>query len=40
MDIALPSSQGLFINMQQALRYVEGKRMVLNKGVHQDLEDF
>ena len=40
MAIALPISSGLFIHMQDSLRNVEVKRVVLTSGFHQDLADF
>ena len=40
MSIALPGSRGLFSHMQEALRHVSGKRLNLNKGIHQALQDF
>ena len=40
MDIALPGVRGLFSHMQEAIRHVEVERVVLTRGVHQDLSDF
>ena len=35
MSLALPVSQGLFIQMQEALKHVHGKRVILSNGVQQ-----
>ena len=40
MDIDLPGDRGLFSHMQEALRHVEGKWVVLTRGVQQALADF
>ena len=39
MEIDLTRYQEMFIHMQEALRHVQGKRVVLTKIVHQDMED-
>ena len=40
MSLALPESRGLFSQMQEALRHVNGKRVTLTRGVHEALADF
>ena len=40
MSIALPGARGLFSHIQNSLRHVEGKRVVLTRGIHQALADF
>ena len=40
MSIALPGAWGLFRNMQEALRHMEGKLVTLTKGFHYALADF
>ena len=35
MLLALPGSRGLFSQMQEALRHVNGKRVTLTRGVHE-----
>ena len=40
MAIALPGTRGLFSHMQEALRHVEVKRVVLTRGAHQALAYF
>ena len=40
MSLALPGSRGLFSQMQEALRHVNGKRFTLTWGVHEALSDF
>ena len=40
MAIALSGAQGLSNHMQEALLHVEGKRVVLTRGVHQALTEF
>ena len=40
MLLALPGSCGLFSQMQEALRHVNGKRVTLTRGVHEALADF
>ena len=40
MDVALPGAQGLFSHMQEAIRQVEGKRVVLTRVIHQALTEF
>ena len=38
--LALPCALGLFNNMQEALRHMEGKMVALNRCIHLALEDF
>ena len=40
MSLALPGSRGLFIQMQEALRHVNGKRVMLTRDLHEALADF
>ena len=40
MSLALPGSCGLFSQMQESLRHVNGKRVTLTLGVHEALADF
>jgi Reverse transcriptase (RNA-dependent DNA polymerase). len=40
MSLALPGSRGLFSSLQKALQLHKGKRVALNKDVHQALRDF
>ena len=40
MLLALPGSCGLFSQMQDALRHVNGKQVTLTRGVHEALADF
>ena len=40
MDLDLPSAQGLFSHMQEALHHVDGKRFTLTRGFHYDFADF
>ena len=40
MALALPGDRGLFIQMQEALCHVKGKRVTLSTGVHEALKDF
>ena len=40
MLLALPGSRGLFSQMQEALRHVNGKRVMLAQVVHEALADF
>ena len=40
MAIYLPINLGLFIHMQESLCHVQVKRIILTKGVNQDLVDF
>ena len=40
MALALPGSRGVFIQIQEALCHVKGKRVTLSTGVHEALEDF
>ena len=40
MDIALPGAWALFSHIQEALYYVDDKRINLTRGFHQALEDF
>ena len=40
ISLALSVSRGLFSQMQEALRHVNGKRVTLTRGVHEALADF
>ena len=40
MFLALPGLRGLFSQMQEALRHVNGKRVTLTQGVHEALANF
>ena len=40
MSLALPGLHGLFSQMQEALRHVNGKLVTLTRGMHEALEDF
>ena len=40
MDITLPGFMGLFSHMQEGLNHVEGRSLVLTRGVHQAPSDF
>ena len=40
MPIDLPGARGLFSHMQESLCHMEGKRVELTRGVHQDLAYF
>ena len=40
MSLALPGSRGLFGQMKEAIRHVNGKRDTLTRGVHEALADF
>ena len=40
MSLAFQGSRGLFIQMQEALRHVNEKRVMLTQGVHAALADF
>ena len=40
MSLVLPGSRGLFSQMQEALRHVNGKQVTLTRVVHEELADF
>ena len=40
MALSIPIARGLFIQMQEALCHVKGKKVTLSKGVHEALADF
>ena len=40
MDIPLPGDRGIFSHIKEALCYLDGKTVALNRGVHQALTDF
>ena len=40
MALDLPGARGLFIQMQESLCHVKGKRVKMSKGVHEALADF
>lgn len=40
MSLALPGSRGLFSRLQHGLTTATSKRLNLNKGIHDDLQDF
>ena len=40
MSLALPGARGLFIQMQEALCHVKGKRVTQSTGIHEALAEF